>query len=163
MAVLRMSSNRRSDVGPGECFLLYTTPPEYGNVAEIYHSDLTVQFLLSKLEKRGSSAHPNIFQFFARRPPLPIHRCRHRFTSSLPLLVGSDISVLVWPISPGAYPPYTPERRGKLERSRCNASHQLPVKFSFIPMPCRCYAGSCLIFFRSLVLFIRLSISKLMS
>lgn len=68
MAVLRMSLNRRGDVGPGECFLLYTTPPEYGNVAEIYHSDLTVQFLLSKLEKRGSSEHPNIFQFSAYRP-----------------------------------------------------------------------------------------------
>lgn len=46
-------------------FFCCTQLPEYGNVAEIYHSDLTVQFLLSKLEKRGSSEHPSKhFPFF---------------------------------------------------------------------------------------------------
>lgn len=70
MAVLRMSPAGKAESGPGECFLLYTTPPEYGNVAEIYHSGLTVQFLLSKLEKRGSSEHPNIFQYSTRRRAL---------------------------------------------------------------------------------------------
>ncbi len=70
----------------GRMFSLWhtnSTSPEYGNVAEIYHSALTVQFLLSKLEKRGSFEHPNIFQFsllallYNTQPSSPFRRPFH--------------------------------------------------------------------------------------